>query len=123
MPFLKLDEVDKREFLPGSTVRSLHSANMTFCHWHFKTGALLPEHAHPHEQVTHIIEGKFELTVAGETQVLGPGSVAIVPSNAAHSGKAVTDCYCLDVFYPVREDYREGGSAEYLLRRRKSKEQ
>jgi quercetin dioxygenase-like cupin family protein len=43
--------------------------------------------------------------VNGVTQILGPGSVGIIPPNAVHSGRALTDCRILDVFSPVREDY------------------
>jgi quercetin dioxygenase-like cupin family protein len=49
---------------------------------------------------------EFELTIDDETQVLGPGTVTQIPGNAVHSGKALTDCRILDVFAPVREDYR-----------------
>ena len=59
-----------------------------------------------HEQVVNVLRGEFELTVDGETKHLKPNDVACIPSNAVHSGKAITDCYILDVFYPVREDYR-----------------
>ena len=38
--------------------------------------------------------------------VLTPGTVALIPSGVRHSGRAVTDCQLLDVFHPVREDYR-----------------
>lgn len=66
----------------------------------------MPEHSHPHEQVANLIAGKFEMTVAGETRTIEPGMVAVIPSEAKHSGRALTDCYILDVFYPIREDYR-----------------
>lgn len=35
-----------------------------------------------------------------------PGGVAVVPSNATHSGRALSACRFVDVFQPVREDYR-----------------
>jgi quercetin dioxygenase-like cupin family protein len=79
---------------------------MTFVHWEIDAGASLPEHSHMHEQVVNMISGKFELKVDTETQLLGPKGVVCIPSNARHSGRAVTDCYIIDVFYPIREDYR-----------------
>lgn len=106
MPFLKLDDSPPREIFPGFAGHFVHSANMTFAHWTIKSGANLPEHSHPHEQVVNMIEGEFELTINGETRKLGPRSVAIIPSNAIHSGKAITDCRVIDAFYPIREDYR-----------------
>jgi quercetin dioxygenase-like cupin family protein len=51
-------------------------------------------------------EGEFELTVAGQPIVLRPGEVLVIPSGVRHAGRAITDCRLLDVFNPVREDYR-----------------
>ncbi len=79
---------------------------MTIAHWTIEPDAALPDHSHPHEQVTTIIEGEFEMTINEETKVLTPGTVAVIPPNAAHSGKSLTPCRIFDVFYPVREDYR-----------------
>ena len=106
MPFIELSDVSAREIVPGFTARFVHSENMTFSYWQVKEGAVLPEHSHPHEQVANLIAGKFEMTVAGETQIIEPGMVAVIPPEAKHSGRALTDCYILDVFYPIRGDYR-----------------
>src|SRR5437867_7512111 len=106
MPFVELNQSHPREIFPGFKAHFVHSANMTFAHWTIKAGATLPEHAHVHEQVVNMIEGVFELTITGETRKLGQGSVAIIPSNALHSGKALTDCRIIDAFYPIRDDYR-----------------
>ncbi|HOF06358.1 MAG TPA: cupin domain-containing protein [Syntrophales bacterium] len=106
MPFFELKEIPGREIVPGFTARFVHSQFMTFSYWEVKAGAVLPEHSHPHEQVANLLSGKFEMTVAGETRVLEPGMVAVIPPEAKHSGRALADCYILDVFYPVREDYR-----------------
>ena len=106
MPLVKAASTVSREMIPGFTGKFVHSANMTFAHWEIKKGALLPAHSHEHEQVANMISGEFELTVAGERMLLQPGDVAIIPSNAIHSGVAITDCKIIDAFYPVREDYR-----------------
>ncbi|MFC1857310.1 cupin domain-containing protein [Thermodesulfobacteriota bacterium] len=106
MPFLNLEDVELRELIPGFNVRFVHTENMTFAFWQIEPGSALPEHSHPHEQVAQMIEGEFELTVNNEAKVLTPGTIAVVPPNAPHSGKAITACRILDVFYPVREDYR-----------------
>jgi quercetin dioxygenase-like cupin family protein len=59
-----------------------------------------------HEQVVNVIEGQFELTVEGKTTILNPGDLFVIPSNAGHTGRALTKCKVIDVFYPIREDYR-----------------
>lgn len=106
MPFIDLQSVGTKEQIPGYNGKFIHSQNMTLVFWEIRAGSPLPEHSHFHEQVANIIEGKFELTIDGLTRILEPGSVAIIPSNAKHSGKAVTDCRIIDVFSPIREDYR-----------------
>jgi quercetin dioxygenase-like cupin family protein len=106
MPFIELDQLEVREPFLGFKVHFVHSANMTFAHWTIQAGSILPEHAHRHEQVVNMLEGQFELAIAGVTRRLGPRSVAIIPSNAIHSGRAITDCRIIDAFYPIREDYR-----------------
>jgi quercetin dioxygenase-like cupin family protein len=106
MPFLKLKDIAAMELLPGFSGKMIHTENMTLAFWDIKAGSILPEHAHPHEQVAaQVISGEFELTLQGETKVMKTGDVAIIPSNELHSGKAITDCQLLDVFSPKREDY------------------
>ncbi|MGE4318793.1 MAG: cupin domain-containing protein [Deferribacterales bacterium] len=105
MSFINTDDIE-REMLPGARARFIHSENMTMSLWRFEAGANLPEHSHPHEQMTKLISGQFELTVDGESKILTGSDVAVIPSHAVHKGRAITDCEMLDVFYPVREDYR-----------------
>ena len=67
------DALEEREILPGWRARIAHSATMTFVLWAVDAGAVLPEHAHPHEQVIHLHEGAFELTVDGAARPAGQG--------------------------------------------------
>ena len=103
-----------REVIPGFVGRFLHSDTMTFALWQIAAGSPLPEHSHPHEQVVHLYEGEFEMTVEGRTMRMSSGSVFAIPGNARHHGRAVTDCRIMDVFCPVREDYRDGAESTIL---------
>jgi quercetin dioxygenase-like cupin family protein len=106
MVFKNLDQIEEKEIVAGYRARFIHSDSITLAYWDVDPGAELPEHSHPHEQIANVLEGQFELTVAGEARVLEPGMVAVIPSQVPHSGKALTACSLLDVFHPVREDYR-----------------
>lgn len=106
MNVIRIDESKMRDFQPGCKVQFVHSDNMTFAHWSVKSGASIPGHSHPHEQVVNVIEGEFDLVLGDEKRRLGSGDVVIIPPNVPHSGTPVTDCRIIDVFYPIREDYR-----------------
>lgn len=101
-----LTSIPAKEMFPGYTGRFIHTDTMTFAFWEVKAGSRVPEHSHIHEQVAYIMEGQFELTVNGQPLLLEPGKTAVIPSGINHSGVAITDCVLLDVFSPVREDYR-----------------
>ncbi len=106
MPFEDLSDKQAREVLPGYRARFVHGEKMTVAFWHIEAGARMPEHTHPHEQMSMVQEGRFELTVDGETRVVEPGIVAVIPGDAPHGGVAITECRIMDSFCPVREDYR-----------------
>jgi len=105
MSILNLKTVEKKELLPGFEVRFVHSKNITIAFWDIKAGSTLPIHSHIHEQISNVTEGEFELTINGKASILSEGNITIIPSNAEHSGKAITDCKIIDTFYPLREDY------------------
>jgi quercetin dioxygenase-like cupin family protein len=106
MAFLKLKDVEQIEKVPGCHVRFVHSDNMSFAYWNLDLNAVIPTHSHPHEQVGSIISGLIEVTAGSEKKVLGPGEVVAIPSNVEHSVITLEPAYVIDVFYPIREDYR-----------------
>ncbi len=103
---MKINDLPIKELLPGFVGKFLHTENNTITFWEIAQGASIPMHQHVHEQVTQITEGKFEMTIGNETMILEPGAIMVIPSNVPHCGTALTPCKILDVFSPVREDYR-----------------
>jgi quercetin dioxygenase-like cupin family protein len=95
-----------REIFPGFRARVVHSARTSQSWVDADAGASFPEHRHPHEQVVNVLQGELELVVDGIPHRLTPGVVYVIPPDVPHSGRAITDCRVLDVFAPVREDYR-----------------
>ncbi len=105
MPFIDTSSLKVTERLPGWRGRYFHSANMTFAHYDFKRGSSIHEHFHPQEEVYEVIEGELELTIDGEAQIARAGIVAIVPGNARHSVKALSDGRAIIVDFPQRREF------------------
>jgi quercetin dioxygenase-like cupin family protein len=101
-----IDTLTAREVAPGFRAKFVHSETMTVAYWQVSAGARLPAHSHPHEQVVNMMEGRFTLIVEGRPRTLGQGDIVVIPSGVEHAGMAETDCRLIDIFHPVREDYR-----------------
>ena len=101
-----LDQIPSNEIMPGYHGKMVHGEKMSWAFWTVENGAEVPEHHHPHEQIMHVVDGEFEFTLNGNTAVYTAGAVVYIPSHAPHSGKALTPCQLMDVFSPVREEYK-----------------
>lgn len=107
MPFATLAQLPARSIFNGLVQgHYAHLERLTIGEVRLAADTEVPLHQHPHEQVTYVISGRFEFTVAGETTVLEPGMAALIPGDAVHGGRTLTDCVVVDLFAPVREDYR-----------------
>ncbi|MGC2283802.1 MAG: cupin domain-containing protein [Candidatus Acidiferrum sp.] len=106
MPIVDISQLKVTERLPGWYGRYFHSASMTFAHYDFKRGASIHEHFHPEEEVYEVIEGELELTIDGVAEAVRPGLVAIVPSNARHSVRALSDGRAIIVDFPARREFQ-----------------
>lgn len=101
-----ISEIKKRELVEGISGRYFHTDSITIGFVDIVKGAILPAHSHIHEQTTQVTEGQLEMTIDGVTQVLEPGVITLIPSNVVHSARALTNCKVIDIFCPVREDYK-----------------
>lgn len=101
-----LIEQPGRELAPGLTGHYLHGQSLTLGVVEIKAGSQLGTHSHPHEQITYILEGELEMVIGQEQVLLKAGMSYVIPSNTVHGATAHSDCKVLDVFAPVREDYR-----------------
>jgi quercetin dioxygenase-like cupin family protein len=95
-----------KEIVPGITGYYAHGTNLSFGYVEIIAGSILTEHHHIHEQITYIIEGQLDMTIGGEFCPLTAGMFHVIPSHTPHSAIARTDCKVIDVFNPVREDYK-----------------
>ena len=96
-----------KELAPGLNGYYAHGTSMTFGLVEIKAGSNLPSHYHVQEQITYILEGNLDMTIDGKPCPLTAGMYYVIPSNIVHSAVALTDCKVIDVFNPVREDYKK----------------
>jgi quercetin dioxygenase-like cupin family protein len=104
MPTLK--DINKKTLSPGIIGQYVHGESTTLGYVTILKGSKLAEHNHPHEQITMILEGALEMKIGNETHMLTEGMIQVIPSNVIHSAFAHSECKLIDVFSPVREEYR-----------------
>ena len=103
---MNLKEIKEKEIFPGLKGKFVHGDKISWAFWDVKMGSIVEKHNHIHEHIMHVVEGKFEFTLDGRCNVYSKGDVVVIPPNVSHSGEALTDCKLMDVFSPVREEYR-----------------
>lgn len=95
-----------KELVPGITGHYVHGEKLTFGYVELRAGSVIPEHRHPHEQITYILEGQLDMVIDGNACSLLAGMFYVIPSNVLHSAVPKVDSKVIDVFSPPREDYK-----------------
>jgi quercetin dioxygenase-like cupin family protein len=73
----------------------------------FEPGATVPLHSHPHEQLGIVLKGMQALVIDGVAHALHELDAYSLGGGIEHSAYCGPDgATVLDVFCPVREDYR-----------------
>jgi quercetin dioxygenase-like cupin family protein len=102
-----LRSAEPLELVPGVTMRPLFGDGAMLNLLEFEPGAQVPVHDHPHEQLGYVVEGVLLLEIDGVEHELGPGCAYRIAGGTPHAARSDDRCIVLDVFQPVREDYRE----------------
>jgi quercetin dioxygenase-like cupin family protein len=101
-----IKNIQPKDLAPGIKGFYAHGERSTFGYIELKKGSSVPLHHHVHEQITYIIEGQLDMLIGGVAYSLTDGMYHIIASSVPHSAVAITDCKVIDVFGPVREDYK-----------------
>jgi quercetin dioxygenase-like cupin family protein len=104
--FLPAGSGSRHVIFPGVEILTTAGANMMLSVVRFEPRSVVAEHAHPHEQMGILLEGRLEFTVGNVTRLLGPGDMWRIPGGVLHSVRAMdAPVLAVDVFHPIREDY------------------
>ena len=105
--FARSAESTPVEMSPGIVRRTLTwGERMLIAEVTLAKGCVVPMHEHPHEQVGYVATGRLEFVVGEAKAVLEAGDGYAIPGRVPHSVVALDDSVAVDVFSPVREEYR-----------------
>ena len=107
MTYFRTGELPGTEMLPGVTRRAVYLDGVMLTIVDFEPHAVLPNHHHPHQQITWVVSGSMEFDLDGEKRVLRAGDGVLVRPETPHSAVVLDErCRAIDAWHPVRDDYR-----------------
>jgi quercetin dioxygenase-like cupin family protein len=94
------------EIVDGIRIKTLcRGASTLMARFVMRSGALLPEHAHPYEQTGFLVSGRMRLYIGGSSRELSPGDSWCIPADERHRAEILEDSSAVEVFSPPRTDY------------------
>jgi unsaturated pyranuronate lyase len=104
----KWDDLPAKELAPGVRRRFITADRVTIARFNLSKGAVVPAHAHEHEQVSYVVRGALRFVVDGAETVVRSGEALQIPSWVEHRVHVIEDTEVIDVFSPVRQDWLDG---------------
>lgn len=97
IPLEDLNPLLQRQFVVGQEIMLARVL--------LKKGCIVPEHSHPNEQLTYILEGTLKFWIDSKEIIVNAGETLCIPSNMPHKAEALEDTVDLDIFAPPRADW------------------
>ena|SRR5215467_11618647 len=111
MQLYNWNAMEEETLNPLISRRVIHTERMTICKIRLKKGAVVPMHSHENEQITLLETGALLFIFEQEEKVVRAGDTLAIPPHAPHRVEALEDSLAMDLFSPVREDWRRGDDA------------
>jgi quercetin dioxygenase-like cupin family protein len=107
MYFFSTDERAGKTLFADVTAKTFWGEKMLLSVVELPAHSVVPLHSHPHEQAGIMLAGEMVFTAGGESRLVKPGDLWIIPGGVEHTVTAGPEgARALDVFSPVREDYQ-----------------
>lgn len=108
MSFLRNQDAESFTPEPGMVRQVLaHTDHLMLVRHFFEKGWIGARHSHPHHQLVYIVRGSLHIDIAGKTFHVQAGDSFVVDGDVEHQAAAFEDSEVLDVFTPIRNDYRD----------------
>ncbi len=105
--FVRSGDCSRHTIFPGVDIQTMAGGELMLSLVEMQAGAVVEEHSHPHEQAGMVLAGRAEFIIDGDSRVLGPGDLYRIPGGVPHKVIALDQpVRALDVFHPVRDEYR-----------------
>ncbi len=110
--FLSFGQARDFQLADGVTAKALFGEGAMLNLVELEPDSVVARHSHPHEQLGLILRGSMTLVVGDSDHLLREMDAYSLPGGVEHQGIAGPDgALVLDVFQPVREDYRQAAGA------------
>lgn len=104
---VRREDCSRHQIFPGVQIHTAAGQHMMLSLVEFEPHSVVQPHSHPHEQMGMLIEGELTFIIGDEKEIVRPGEMWRIPGGVVHSAIAGAEpVKALDVFYPIREDYR-----------------
>jgi quercetin dioxygenase-like cupin family protein len=107
MEFFRVERLPETEMLPGILRRAVWMENVMLTFFTFDPQSIVPEHEHPHEQITLVTKGAMEFSLGNQEKILRSGDGVCIPPNVRHGARILDDpTEACDAWSPPRDDYK-----------------
>lgn len=111
--FVTVNDIDAVEFVPGLEFRPVLGDNVMTNFVTYAPHTEAPLHVHEEEQVVIVLDGELEFVIDGQTKLMRPGDVAVIPSWVPHGARTLeVGCTQVDVFTPPRKTLLDHARAQ-----------
>ena len=109
--FVSMSELRQFTLADGATAQALFGEQAMLNLVELAPHARVPRHSHPHEQLGVVLRGELTLGTSDGEHVLRPMDAYTLPGDIEHEAVAGPEgALVLDVFQPIREDYRSAAT-------------
>lgn len=111
--WVRWNDLEPLVMVPGLSFQPVLGGRVMVNFVTFQPHTEAPMHWHDEEQVSYVMDGELEFTVAGETRTMRRGDAVVIPPNVPHGARTHEGgCVQVDVFHPPRRGVLEAMGLE-----------